>query len=154
LGRHHWLFLVVFVAGAGLRAAAWLAYPPALLYGDSFRYLDNVGVHNPTGLHPIGYDLFILEPPPAVGGLGLVSFLQHVAGLACGVALYALAKRLGVRRNWLAALAAAPVLLDAYEVQIEQMIMSDVWFQVILVGILWLLLGKRGGQPPVWAVAV
>lgn len=154
LGRHHWLFLVVFVAGAGLRAAAWLAYPPALLYGDSFRYLDNVGVHNPTGLHPIGYDLFILDPLLAVGGLGLVSFLQHVAGLACGVALYALAKRLGVRRNWLAALAAAPVLLDAYEVQIEQMIMSDVWFQVILVGILWLLLGKRGGQPPVWAVAV
>ncbi|MBB3050726.1 hypothetical protein FHS23_001749 [Prauserella isguenensis] len=155
VGRNHWLFLVVFVAGFGLRAAAWFAYPPALLYGDSFRYLDNVGTHNPTGLHPIGYDLFVLEPVLAVGGLGLVSFLQHVAGLACGVALYALARRLGVRRNWLAALAAAPVLLDAYEVQIEQMIMSDVWFQVILVALLWLLLGtKRGGQPPVWATAV
>ncbi|MBB3665794.1 hypothetical protein FB384_004753 [Prauserella sediminis] len=155
LGRHHWLFLVVFVAGLGLRAAAWLAYPPALLYGDSFRYLDNVGTHNPTGLHPIGYDLFVLEPVLAVGGLGLVSFLQHVVGLGCGLALYALARRLGVRRNWLAALAAAPVLLDAYEVQIEQMIMSDVWFQVILVAVLWLLLGtKRGGQPPVWATAV
>lgn len=155
IGRHHWLFLVVFVAGLGLRAAAWLAYPPALLYGDSFRYLDNVGTHNPTGLHPIGYDLFVLEPVLAVGGLSLVAFLQHAAGLACGIALYALARRLGVRRNWLAALAAAPILLDAYEVQIEQMIMSDVWFQVILVALLWLLLGtKRGGQPPVWATAV
>ncbi|GAA1247294.1 hypothetical protein GCM10009676_36830 [Prauserella halophila] len=154
-GRRHWLFLVVLVAGLGLRAAAWLAYPPALLYGDSFRYLDNVGTHNPTGLHPIGYDLFVLEPVLAVGGLGLVSFLQHVVGLGCGIALYVLARRLGVHRNWLAALAAAPVLLDAYEVQIEQMIMSDVWFQVILVALLWLLLGtKRGGQPPVWATAV
>ncbi|OLT38505.1 hypothetical protein BJF85_09265 [Saccharomonospora sp. CUA-673] len=146
---------MVFLAGAALRAAAWLAYPPALLYGDSFRYLDNVGVHNPTGLHPIGYDLFILNPVLSIGGLGLVTALQHAAGLACGVALYVLARRLGVRRNWLAALVAAPILLDAYAVQIEQMIMSDVWFQVILVALLWLLLGtRRGAQPPVWAVAI
>ena len=35
--------------------------------------------------------------------------------------------------RWLAALAAAPVLLDAYQLQMEQMIMPDVWFEALVV---------------------
>ena len=48
-----------------------------------------------------------------------------------GVAIYAVLLRRGVPR-WLAALAAAPVLLDAYELQIEQTIMPDVWFEALM----------------------
>ena len=53
--------------------------------------------------------------------------LQRLLGLAMAVALYAVLVRRGAAR-WLAALAVAPVLLDAYQLQMEQMIMPDVWF--------------------------
>lgn len=142
----HWVIAVVLFLGTLLRVVAWFAYQPALLYGDSFRYLDNVGVHNPAGLHPIGYDLFVLSPVLSVGGLGLVTAIQHAVALGCALAIYALALRLGAAR-WLAALAATPLLLDAYQVQIEQMIMSDTWLQVLLVAALWLLLGTPIPRP-------
>lgn len=142
----HWLFIALLAVGTLLRAFAWIAYQPALLYGDSFRYLDNVGTFDPAGLHPIGYSLLVLGPVLAVGGLGLVAAIQHVAVLAAAVAVYVLALRHGVRR-WLAALAAAPLLLDAYEVQIEQMIMADAWQQVLLVALLWVLIGRGAPSP-------
>lgn len=145
LGRH-WLIITLLVAGTVLRAMAWFAYQPALLFGDSFRYLDNVGEFNPAGLHPIGYPLFVLGPVLSVDGLELVAAFQHLAVLAAAVAIYVLALRHGVRR-WLAALAAAPLLLDAYEIQIEQMIMADAWQQVLLVGLLWVLIGRGAPSP-------
>src|SRR5260221_8325710 len=57
------------------------------------------------------------------------------------VALYVVLLRRGVSR-WLAALAVAPVLLDAYQLQIEQMIMPDVWFEAMLVAGLVVLLWR------------
>ncbi|MGH3950295.1 MAG: glycosyltransferase family 2 protein, partial [Pseudonocardiaceae bacterium] len=144
--RRHWLIITLLAAGAVLRALAWFAYQPALLYFDSFRYLENIGVYSPESLHPIGYDLFVLTPTLAVGGLALVTAIQHLAVLASALALYALALRHGARR-WLAAIAAAPVLLDAYQIQIEQMIMSDAWQQVLLVALLWVLLGRGAPSP-------
>ena len=68
-----------------------------------------------------------------VGNLQVVAAVQHLVGLAMGVAIYAVLLRRGVPR-WLAALAAAPVLLDAYELQIEQTIMPDVWFEALMRG--------------------
>ena len=50
--------------------------------------------------------------------------LQHLVGLAMAVALYLMMRRHGVPR-WLAAVATAPILLDAYQLQIEQTIMPD-----------------------------
>ena len=101
----HWLFVALIAAGIALRVLAWFAYQPALFFGDSFRYLDNVGTYDPAGL-TIGYELFVLTPTLAVDGLELVTALQHLAGVASAIALYALAMRLGVNR-WLAALGAA-----------------------------------------------
>ncbi|MGH3433495.1 MAG: hypothetical protein ACRDQB_11740 [Thermocrispum sp.] len=142
----HWLIVALVVAGTVLRVFSWFAYQPALLFGDSFRYLENVGEYNPAGLHPIGYTLFVLGPTLSVDGLELVAALQHLAVLAAAVALYALALRHGARR-WLAALAAAPLLLDAYQIQIEQMIMADAWQQVLLVALLWTLIGRGAPSP-------
>jgi hypothetical protein len=51
--------------------------------------------------------------------------------------------RRGVPR-WLAALAIAPVLLDAYQLQIEQMVMPDVWLEAMIVAGLAILLWPRG----------
>jgi hypothetical protein len=138
--RRHWLLAVLLLAGIALRVMATLAYRPALLYVDSLRYLKNLHQLRPDDLNPIGYDL-VLRPLLAVGDLRLVVVLQHLAGLGLAVALYVLVLRLGGRR-WLAALAAAPVLLDAYQVQIEQNIMAETVFEVLLVAMLWVLLAR------------
>ncbi|HJP74236.1 MAG TPA: glycosyltransferase family 2 protein [Pseudonocardiaceae bacterium] len=141
--RSHWLFLAVLVFGAVLRMCAWIAYQPAILYVDSFRYLDNLDALDPAQLDPIGYDL-ILRGLLHLGGLRGVTGVQHLAGLGIGIAVYLLLSRLGAR-PWLAAIAAAPILLDAYQVQIEQNVMSDVWLEVLLIAVLWF--GPARGEP-------
>ncbi|HEX4224022.1 MAG TPA: glycosyltransferase family 2 protein [Pseudonocardiaceae bacterium] len=149
--RSHRLFLVVLLFGGALRMCAFIAYQPAILYVDSFRYLDNLFALDPTQLDPIGYDL-ILRVLLHLGGLRGVTGIQHLAGLGLGVAVYALALRHGARR-WLAAIAAAPILLDAYQVQIEQNVMSDVWLEVVLIAVLWLAAARGVPTPGRAAIA-
>jgi hypothetical protein len=86
-----------------------------------------------------------------VGGLRTVVIVQHLVGLAMAVLIYHVALRHGARR-WLAALATAPVLLDAYQWQIEQNIMSDVWLQFLLVVLFWLLVATAAPRP--WRAGV
>ena len=126
LAREHWLLTVLLAAGLVLRAAAQIAYRPALIYIDSLRYL-----YHAHGADPVGYRV-LLRPLLLVGNLDLVAAFQHVVGLAMAVLLYVVLLRRGVPR-WLAALATAPVLLDAYQLQIEQTIMPDVMFEACIV---------------------
>ncbi|WP_308282911.1 glycosyltransferase family 2 protein [Pseudonocardia nigra] len=146
LARRHGLFLTLIAAGAVLRLLAQLAYQPAILYYDSFRYLLNIDRLSPAELNPIGYELFVLRPLLGVGNLQLVTAVQHLAGLGMAVAVYVLLQRHGARR-WVAALAAGPLLLDAYQVQIEQNIMTETFFQALLLGVIWLLT-SRGAPGP------
>ena len=140
--RRHWPFAILLAAGVALRAAATVAYRPALIYIDTPRYLGG----DQGGLDPLGYTYLLLRPVlVAGGGLTGVAVAQHALGLAMAAALYALAIRYGTGR-WLAALAAAPVLLDAYQVQAEQTIMPDVLFEALVVAAMTLLLWPR---PPV-----
>jgi hypothetical protein len=143
------MLLVLLGLGAGLRVLTVLAYQPAILYIDSFSYLDNIHDLRPDGLRPIGYDL-ILNLLLPFGGLRAVVLVQHLLGLGIAVVIYLLLLRHGARR-WLAALATAPVLLDAYQVQIEHNIMPDVWFQALLVTIIWALTWR--GLPSLWGAA-
>ena len=145
--RTHWLIGALLVAGLVLRVLALIAYQPALIYVDTLKYLYGAS----PGSDPLGY-LVVLRPLLLVGNLTVVAAVQHLAGLALGAALYVILLRRGTNR-WLAALAAAPVLLDAYQVQIEQMIMPDVWFEVLLVAGLGLLLWRPVLSVPVAAVA-
>jgi hypothetical protein len=73
--------------------------------------------------------------------LDTVAAVQHLLGLAMAVVIYLLLLRRGSPR-WLAALATAPLLLDAYQVQIEQMLMPDIWFEALLVAGLAVLLWR------------
>jgi hypothetical protein len=134
--RRHWLVTVLLAAGLVLRVLAVLAYQPALIYVDTLKYLYGAS----PGSDPLGY-MYILRAILAVGNLTTVVIVQHLVGLAMGAALYAVLLRRGVNR-WLAALAAAPVLLDAYQVQIEQMIMPDLWFEALVVAGLCVLLWR------------
>ena len=133
--RRHWPALTLLAAGLVLRVLAELAYRPALLFVDSVRYL-----YNAEGMDPVGYK----GPLRAIlfaGNFDAVAAVQHLLGLGMAVVIYLLLTRRGVNR-WLAALAIAPVLLDAYQVQIEQMIMPDTWFEALIVAGLAILLWR------------
>ena len=132
--RRHWLFSVLLAAGLVMRVLAQVAYHPALIYVDTLKYLYGAS----PGSEPLGYTA-ILRVILTVGNLATVAGIQHLLGLAMAVVLYAVLLRRGVPR-WLAALAAAPVLLDAYQLQMEQMIMPDVWFEALVVAGLAVLL--------------
>jgi hypothetical protein len=134
--RDHWFFVLLLSAGLALRVLAQAAYRPALLYIDSAKYLVSSGGTAPEGYQAL---LRLLDP---IGGLALVAAVQHAFGLAMAVVLYALVLRLDGPR-WAAALAAAPVLLDAYQLQLEQTIMPDVLFETMIAAGLALLLWPR-----------
>ena len=112
------------------------AYRPALFYIDTTRYLYNVA----RGMDPVGYK-GPLRAILFVANFGAVAAVQHLLGLAMAVVIYVLLLRRGVSR-WLAALAIAPVLLDAYQIQIEQTIMPDTWFEALIVAGLAILLWR------------
>ena len=139
--RRHWLISVLLLAGLVLRVLAMVAYRPALLYIDSLKYIFGAW----PGNDPLGYNV-ILKILLVPGNLTVVTALQHLLGLAMAVTLYLVLLRRGVPR-WLAALAAAPVLLDGYEIQIEQNIMPNVWFEACIVAGLALLLWRPRPGP-------
>jgi len=147
--RDHWALAGLLCAGLVLRALAGVAYRPALLYIDSAKYLVGSGGTAPEGYQAL---LRLLDP---VGGLALVAAVQHAFGLAMAIAVYALLIRCRAPR-WAATLAAAPVLLDAYQVQLEQTIMPDVLFETMITAGLVLLLWhpRRAGAWPVAAGAL
>lgn len=144
--RRHWLVSALLAAGLALRVAVLAAYHPALIYIDSLRYL--YGIY--TGAEPVGYN-GLLKLMLLIGDLGTVAVIQHLLGLAMAIALYIVLLRRGTAR-WLAALAVAPVLLDAYQLQMEQMIMPDVWFEAMIVAGLAVLLWRPAVTVP-FAVA-
>ena len=143
--RRHWLAAALLAAGLVLRVLAQLAYRPVLFYIDTTRYLYNVA----PGMDPLGYK-GVLRAILAVANLGTVAAIQHLLGLAMAVVIYVLLLRRGVPR-WLAALAMAPVLLDAYQLQIEQTLMPDTWFEALIVAGLAILLWRPAAS---WRRAV
>jgi hypothetical protein len=131
--RRHWLASVLLTAGLAVRVLAQFAYRPALFYIDSVKYL-----YNSAGNDPEGYKL-PLRGILLVANLNTVVAVQHLLGLAIALVIYVVLLRRGVSR-WLAALAMAPVLLDAYQLQNEQAIMPGTWFEALtLAGIAILL---------------
>src|ERR1700751_4285868 len=143
--RRHWLAAALLAAGLVLRVLAQVAYRPVLFYIDTTRYLYN----DAPGMDPVGYK-GPLRAILAVANFNAVAGVQHLLGLAMAAGLYALLLRRGCPR-WLAALAMAPLLLDAYQVQIEQTLMPDTWFEALIVAGLAILLWRPG---PGWRAVV
>src|SRR5215470_4606252 len=146
VARQHWLFTLLLALGLVLRVLTQITYRPALLYTDSTKYL--LGAY--PGGDPPGYQL-ALKPLVALFNLSPIAAIQHLLGLGMAVALYLVLLRRGVPR-WLSALATAPVLLDAYQLQIEQNVMPDVMFEALIVTGLVALLWRA--TPSRWLIAV
>src|SRR6516162_6629919 len=112
--RQHWLFAIVLVAGAALRAVVLLAYQQALIFPDSERYLQYahnfiIGQWIPDWLRTSGYSM-LLMPAVLARNLTSVVTVQHLLGLATAVLIYATTIHFGARR-WVAALATILVAL-------------------------------------------
>ncbi|WP_051450724.1 glycosyltransferase family 2 protein [Actinospica robiniae] len=147
--RTHWFFTLVFAVGLTGRVLTMVAYRPALLYIDSFGYLANSGPLRPTGAEPVGYPL-MLKLLLDVGDFTFVAAVQHLLGLAIGVCVYVLMVRHRMPKT-VAALASMPVLLDAYEWEIEQNLLTDCLFLVMITAALTLLTWRH--RPGPWLAA-
>src|SRR6202012_650340 len=134
--RRHWMLAVLLTAGLGLRVVTQIAYRPVLFYIDSYKYLTGSG-----GIDPEGYRVLMAPFLWATHNLAVVPIIQHGLGLATGLAIYTVLVRRGAPR-WAGALAAAPILLDAYQLQMEQTLMPDVAFEAFIVAGLTILLWK------------
>ena len=147
----HWLFAAVLAAAAALRAVVMLGYPPVMWFNDSYRYVSDAIRLATSPSRPSGYPFFLRLLLP-FHSFTLVAALQHLMGLAIGAGIYALLRR---RRlpAWGATLAAVPVLFDAYEVQVEQQVMSDALFMLLVTGAVVLLCWDDRVSVPVAVIA-
>ncbi|MFI0350636.1 hypothetical protein [Actinomadura sp. 9N407] len=151
-GAAHWPFLTLLVLGALLRVVAVLGYRWANWFPDSFEYLAGAMEPSPHPARPAGYSLFLRALWP-FHSFELVIVVQHLLGLGVATAVYTLLRgRFGLP-GWGAALAAAPMLLDAYEIQLEHMVMSDTLFTALLMGAVTAALWNRRPGPAAAATA-
>ena len=131
--RENRAFTVALVIAVLLRLLVTVAYWPALeFFGDSGSYLANA--RNPFALsiwHPFGYPvvLWLLSHSRS---LAIVPLLQHVMGLASGLLVYRLVRGFGVGAAG-GVLASAPLLFDAYQIDVEHIVLSDTMFTLLAV---------------------
>ncbi|MET7423691.1 hypothetical protein [Dactylosporangium sp. NPDC005555] len=146
--REHRLLAGLLAIGALLRIGMMLAYYPAFGYFyDTRGYMDAASSDTPSPIWPFGYSAMLKVLGTLTGHIVSVSVVQHVMGLAMGVAVYALCTRRGVRRTW-SALAAAPVLLDARQIQLEHYVLSETLFSFLVLAGVMLLMWSQ--DPPLW----
>jgi Dolichyl-phosphate-mannose-protein mannosyltransferase len=154
--REHWMIIVLLLLGAALRGVTEAAYWPALIFPDSVRYLEYAynfvhGHWTVDDQRQSGYSILI-TPAVALNAIWLIPLVQHVAGLATAVLIYAVLIRFGARR-WLAAVATIPVLFDPLQVILEQYVLTDIWTVLLVMAALAILVWRRGGPTrdgPTW----
>ncbi|HEY7484500.1 MAG TPA: hypothetical protein VH912_08550 [Streptosporangiaceae bacterium] len=133
VGRHR-LFAAIFAVGVLLRIDTMVGYRPAMWFNDSFDYLHVAMSPYPHPIRPDGYAFYLLLLRP-FHSFALVVGLQHLMGVVMAAMIYALLRvRFGLPK-WGASLAAAPVLLDAYEIQLEHLVLSDVPFTFMVIAV-------------------
>jgi len=144
--RRHWLFALLFTLGVLLRVMAQVAYQPAILYYDSPGYIRSSYQLNPVGRDPLGYLFVVRLLLEAFHDLAALAAFNHLLGLSIAGLIYAVLLRRGVK-PWIAALATVPVLLDGFQLLIEQMVMSEPMFQFFIVLGIALLLWRPRPTP-------
>lgn len=139
--RTHWLFTLLLVLGLVLRLLAIVGFPPIMWFNDGFEYLGVALRLHPYAIRADGYSAFLRALLP-FHSFALVSTLQHLMGLAVAAMFYVLLRRWRAPR-WLAALAVAPQLLDAHQIALEHLLLSDTLFLFLVTVAAVLLLTRE-----------
>jgi hypothetical protein len=135
--------MAILAAGLAIRAAVWWAYRPGIFYFDSWLYLGMATHGHPVAFapdRPSGYPL-LLKLGTALWGISTVTALQQLAGLAVGVVVWTLTRRLGADKT-LAATATALVVLDGYTIALAQHVQPEAFFALVLILSIAILLGR------------
>jgi len=149
--RENLLFTTLFAVGTLLRIVVFFTYQPALLLQrDTIAFLRQALHGSPSGLRPSLYPT-VIKPALALNNLALVPFIQHVMGMAVALLLYVLLRRLGASVN-LSALGAAPILLDGYQLIIEQYVLTETLFDALVVSAAAVLLWRAQPHPAALAL--
>jgi hypothetical protein len=145
--RRHRLFGAVLLLAAAVRVIAMLGFPGAMLTPDSADYVSVALRMRPHPIRPSGYPamLWLLRP---FHSLATVVSVQHAMGLGIGVAGYLLLRRVGLP-GWGATLAMVPVLLSAYEIQLEHFLLADTLFTLLVMLAIVLVMWRP--EPPLWS---
>jgi hypothetical protein len=140
----HGPFLVALLLATLLRVVVQLAFSPAIIHSDAVTYLHFLNHHaRPRPDRPEGYDFLLLMPMATLTPRVLVvAVVQHVLGLVTAALVYVLLRRRGVGR-WLATLAAAPVLFDSLQLILEQTLLTDTLFSLVVVAAVAVLAWHR-----------
>lgn len=135
----HRLFVCLLTVGIVLRGVAVIAYRPAMWFSDSYEYVSKAVHLQPGVVRPSGYSLLLWALKP-IHSLSVVVLLQHGLGIGIAVIIYwILAARIGLP-GWLASVAAIPVLFDAFQIELEHLILSDTLFTFLVVAAIALLI--------------
>ena len=127
----HRPFLLLLGGAALLRVLVLVSFPPAFVISDAPTYLRLVDVLEPSPDRTVGYGIWLRALAWLTRDVAAVALSQHLLGLACGVLVYVLLLRWGVRRR-VALLATLPVLLDRMQLVLEHSALSDIVFEALL----------------------
>ena len=145
--HEHRLFLGVLALAALLRIIVTFTFRPAFFFtGDSVVYLNNSTRLVPGTARPILYAVF-LRIILTVHALILVPATQHLMGLATATVTYALLRHLGIVKG-IAVLGTLFVLFDPLQLVMEENILSESLFQILIVVALAALVWNR--RPSFW----
>jgi hypothetical protein len=148
-GRNR-IFTAAALLAVAVRVVVMLAFRPALWFGgDSASYLAVALRLRPDASRVAGYGLMLLILRP-LHSVAVVVAVQHVLGLAAGLGIYLLLRERFRLPAWGATLAAAPVLFDAYQLELEHEILSDIAFEFLVVAALIVALWSWRDSPA-WA---
>jgi hypothetical protein len=140
------LFTGVLLIATVIRLLVELAYAPALeFFGDSYDYMQEAGHLSRVDIwHPPGYPV-LLWVLSATHSVAMVTIVQHAIGIVTGIVIYQLVRRHGVGAMG-ATLATLPVLLDAYQLDVEQIVLSETVFIALVLLALRSCLKLRRGE--------
>jgi hypothetical protein len=132
---------VLLAVAAAARAVVTAAYATALWFPDSGTYVSSAAYVRLAADRPWAYSAFLRFVLHFVS-FRYVAVVQHLLGLVAVVLVYGLLQRRGVSR-WAALLAVLPLALDAYVLDIEQFLLAEGLFLVLLAAVVVALLARE-----------
>jgi hypothetical protein len=137
----HRLFLLVLGVGVLVRVLAMVAYWPAFVISDGPTYLELSRELVPSPDRVVGYSAVLRVLTWPLDAVWLVAVVQHLLGLGTAALVYVVLRRRGCSA-WLATLGVLPLVLDGMQLVLEQSVLSDEVYQLVLVAGVALLLWR------------